>query len=98
MRGLFLTLMVALLAAGSSGVSGLMFQEPCSLNEEGRDARAECPPTCVQCACCAQPVVAVKAASDSAWGPKLLHIPLIPTRPAAVSPGDVFHVPKPALL
>ena len=96
-RRVFFVIVVALLSLGTVGVSGLVFQEPCSLSEETREASAPCPPTCVQCACCAQPVVPTRLAVDVADSARTPHRPVLATRFSPITPEAVFHVPKSAL-
>lgn len=93
-RALFVT-MLAVLTLSMSGLSGVVFDEPCSLSSQETLGDSACSPTCVTCGCCAQAVEAVAIAAPGVPQPlvsdvsrRSLHLP-------PSDPRDVLHVPKP---
>jgi hypothetical protein len=97
-RRLVLAVIVGILALNASGVSTLVFNEPCAGYESaGRDDGA-CPPTCVTCGCCAQAVepvtVAVATSPEIVIARIAAFLPDIPR----TTPRDILHVPKLRLL
>jgi hypothetical protein len=93
-RRFVLVVIVALLAFSASGAFALVVPEPCSVFEQTGSDDGACPPTCVTCGCCAQPLEAmaltVATAPDS---PLAAPASLISGLPKT-APGDILHVPR----
>jgi hypothetical protein len=92
-RRLALILLLAFLTCDLSGLDSFLTQERCTaVNDVLPDN--DCPPTCVRCACCAQPVVGstmpllVQVAEPQVLTePQVVHI-------VAAPPHDILHIPK----
>jgi len=94
-RRFVFVILVVLLSVSASGVTALVLHERCGAVEQTRGGDTNCPPTCVTCGCCAQPIEPVVISPVSS--------PLTPSLAADVpstsnlSPAnqrDVLHVPK----
>lgn len=91
-RLLFLAI-VALLLCDTSGLVAFVSPETCtSVSDTAPDS--SCPPTCVRCGCCAQPIVPVAIAPVAqsqlcSSNPE----PIRRLLPAG-APRDILHVPK----
>ena len=88
-----LVLLVSVLAFSASGVSTLIFVEPCTRYQQSHEDDS-CPPMCVTCGCCAQsaePVTLQIATTIDAPTPEVpAVVPALPTAHAH----DILHVPK----
>ena len=87
---LFAVLLILL--ADVSGVMAFVSPETCSASETVPDQK--CPPLCVRCGCCAQPIV--QAAELSLTSVLVTSTtPVLDTAMLRVgSPHDILHVPK----
>ena len=98
MRRAFFTALLALLAFDATGVADMWMPEPCAAVESSA-CEENCPPTCVRCACCAQPVLQVSLADDGATPDLVAGSRLSPFDLLADAEGrDITHVPKTAAL
>lgn len=89
-----LALVVGLLTFSASGVSALVVDEPCVVEQAGREDRS-CAPTCVTCGCCAQATEPAAVPHENAPDEPARDVrPLTPLLPVT-DPGDILHVPKP---
>lgn len=96
MRLFGLAVIVGVLAASASGVSALLLEEPCALNElsgQGEDGDA-CPPTCVTCGCCAMAVEPVDFADSDAPDTTETSPTQVRPRLPRIDPLDILHVPR----
>jgi hypothetical protein len=92
-RRLAFLLVLALLTCDLAGLDAFLSRERCAaVNDVLPDN--DCPPTCVRCACCAQPVV-------GSVTPVLVLLtePQVLTEPRAIwiapaPPHDILHIPK----
>jgi hypothetical protein len=92
-RRLLLAIALGIVIMETTGLEALLFAEPCT-SAADRESDGSCPPLCVRCHCCAQPMVpAVAPLVYSA--PVLQAFLRVASRPV---PGPVackiFHVPK----
>jgi hypothetical protein len=89
-----LAIIVALLTFSASGVSALVVLEPCTGFEQAGQEDRDCPPTCVTCGCCAQPIepVAIVVTGSPAVPPAPI-VASVPSLPES-QPRDILHVPK----
>ena len=93
MRRLALLLVLAFLTCDLAGVDAFLSRERCAaVNDVLPDN--DCPPTCVRCACCAQPVVgSVTVTLVQLTEPQILtEARAIQVAPAP--PHDILHIPK----
>jgi len=92
-RRLALVFVLAFLTCDLSGLGSFLLTERCtSVNDTLPDNA--CPPTCVRCVCCAQPIV-----SSAAILVVDLAEPQFISQPSALAviaapPHDILHVPK----
>ena len=96
MRRVSLLLFVFMMSVNFSGIGSLVFPEPCTILEDSQTSDSACPPSCVRCGCCAQPIVA------SVRLPLTFPVPLTaatvmgPIAPALGDAREILHVPKSA--
>jgi hypothetical protein len=96
-RRFALIIVLAFLTCDLAGLDSCLVMERCaSVNDTSPDNN--CPPTCVRCACCAQPVVGIPTVvvvhliePHVIAEPVTLHLVSAP-------PHDILHVPKPSSL
>ncbi|MBK9240782.1 MAG: hypothetical protein IPL75_11070 [Acidobacteria bacterium] len=96
MRRVALLLVAFVLSVNFSGMGALLVPEPCSITEESEASDSACPPSCVRCGCCSQPIVAAltvqfvpRAASPAATV-------TVPDAPLLGDIREILHVPKSA--
>ena len=82
-----------LLFADASGAMAFVSPETCTAASE-RSPDDSCPPLCVRCGCCAQPVVRVIGPVLSSEQISQTAPPVYTALPSAGSPHDILHVPK----
>jgi hypothetical protein len=92
-RRLALLLVLAFLTCDLAGVEAFLTPERCAaVNDVTPDN--DCPPTCVRCACCAQPVVgSVTPMLVLLTEPQILPEPRA-VQVAPAPPHDILHIPK----
>ena len=97
MRQFLLAVAVAVLTLEASGVPQFLLPEPCAPLESTRDEQ-DCPPTCVLCGCCAQPLLPLNVPADTAV-PRVLseRVTIVPAVIDDPAVRDIAHVPKPHL-
>jgi hypothetical protein len=88
-----LALLVALLAFSASGVSTLMVEEPCTIEQAG-EKDSDCPPTCLTCGCCAQGVEPVALPVSGSPDVPPPSVAAFISRLIDAQARDVLHVPK----
>jgi hypothetical protein len=93
-RRLALFLLVGLLSSTLSGGFSLIVPEPCGTDEGAGTTHATCPPTCLRCGCCRQPVIPALHLIVLSGVIDTDNPPAIERRVVSVDPADIFHVPK----
>ena len=92
MKKVALFAVLLILLADASGVMAFVSSETCSASETVPDQK--CPPLCVRCGCCAQPIVPAAELPLTS----VLVTATTPVLYAAMlrvgSPHDILHVPK----
>ena len=98
MRRAVFTALIALLALDASAAAEFLIPEPCAAVESG-PCETDCPPTCVRCSCCAQPLLQVSLTDDAPVRHLVVAPPAIASDLVEDAEGrDIAHVPKtPAL-
>jgi hypothetical protein len=96
-RRFALIIVLAFLTCDLAGLNSFLVMERC-VNVSDTLPDNNCPPTCVRCACCAQPVVGIPIFV-------VVHLiePHIIAEPVSLPlvsapPHDILHVPKPSSL
>lgn len=97
MRRLALILLVGLLSAQVAGAFSLLVPEPCGTQEPAGTAHNTCPPTCVLCGCCHQPVVPSLPTIVAIGILECKDSPIVERRIVSVDPAEILHVPKASL-
>ena len=93
MKRILLAAVLLILFADASGAMAFVSAEPCtSLSEAERDSA--CPPLCVRCACCGQPVVPILGFVLGSVRAIEANPPADEAVPQVGSPHDILHVPK----
>jgi hypothetical protein len=94
MRRFALAVVVALLAAGVSGMTSLLTPEPCSTSLLSGTDDERCPPTCATCGCCAQPAETVMLVARPSSDALVADIAAAFPRFPQTDPRAILHVPK----
>ena len=92
MKRLLLFAVLLILFADASGAMAFVSPETCSVSETTPDNA--CPPLCVRCGCCAQPVVPMVELSMSSVLVSSSTTAVLVARLRLGSPHDILHVPK----
>jgi len=92
-RRFALIFMLAFLTYDLSGLDSFLITERCaSMNDTLPDNT--CPPTCVRCNCCAQPIVSIPTTIVvHLTEPQSLAEPVM-VQVAPVPPHDILHIPR----
>ena len=89
-----LVLIVSVLAFSASGVSTLIFAEPCTGYQQGSHEDDVCSPMCVTCGCCTQAAepltIHITTTIEAPIAELPIVVPALPSAPAR----DIIHVPK----
>ena len=96
MRRASLLLLVFMMSVNFSGIASLVFPEPCTIVEDSDAAESTCPPSCVRCGCCAQPIVAPLSVLLTFEAPLTAAAEMKPAAPALGDAREILHVPKSA--
>ena len=89
-----LALIVGLLVFSASGLSALVIDEPCVVEQAGREDRS-CAPICVTCGCCAQATEPAAVPHETAPDEPNRDVRALTPPLPETDPGDILHVPKP---
>jgi len=96
-RRVTLLLFVLMMSVTFSGIASLVFPEPCTIVEDAETADSACPPSCVRCGCCAQPIVASLNVRLTFEAPLTSATVLEPSALALGDAREILHVPKSAV-
>jgi hypothetical protein len=86
--------LVALLVANLGGAVSLFVPEPCGPWDVSSAPDNTCPPTCVRCGCCGQPLVTALAMTVTAFIAPIDRAVMPQPRVEVVDPHEILHVPK----
>jgi hypothetical protein len=93
-RRLLFTVLLAFVLFEATGLSAFVAPETCQVTDTCGAGDGRCSAFCVQCVCCAQPMLRTVAAFADVSRTPVRFEPQASVAPPLVDSPDIFHIPR----